>query len=291
MASESWRHHPAGEKMDRQRFCVYNQTSECFLSLGVTVADTMLECLEEMIARPTFPHDEGLWLVLSRRLYPVSLRMASPIDLLYLDRNHRVIHGVESSSRLHIASQRMAAASVLALPAHSIYSSQTQTSNQLVICVAEALEFRLKSASEGERPDRTRLSATSAEESNRIACSPGSGMFDDRRRAPRQLNPRLVAYDSNGDQLAVHGIRDASSTGLYLLTEKRWPLGTLVVMTLQQPDTVEKDSAPSIAVQLEVVRFGVDGVGLQFVSPGVLESTPWIEPEHVLDGVREGSCL
>jgi uncharacterized membrane protein (UPF0127 family) len=267
--------------MERQRFCVYNQTSECFLSLGVTVADTMSGRLKKLNTKPAIPHDEDLWVVPSKGLHTVSMRMAKPVDLLYLDGDYHVIQVVESSSKLHIALPKLAAASVLALPAHTIYSSQTQPGNQLVICAAEALEFRLKSAAESERMPELPFLETAKEYADRASISPERGIFDDRRRAPRQLNPRLVACDWNGDNLAVLGIRDASTTGLYLLTEKRWALGTMVVMTLQRRETVEENSGPSIAAQLEVVRCGVDGVGLQFVSPGVLDSTQWIEAEHV----------
>ena len=72
---------------------------------------------------------------------------------------------------------------------------------------------------------------------------------------------------------AVHGIRDASATGLYLLTENRWPLGTLVMMTLQRTDTSDGTFDGSIEVQLKVVRWGSDGVGLQFVLPETLEQS------------------
>jgi hypothetical protein len=73
--------------------------------------------------------------------------------------------------------------------------------------------------------------------------------------------------------MAVHGIKDTSATGLYLLTENRWPLGTLVMMTLQRTDSADEKLDRSIAVQLKVVRWGLDGVGLQFVLPEVLKQS------------------
>jgi uncharacterized membrane protein (UPF0127 family) len=273
--------------MERQRFCVYNQTCECFLSLGVAVADTMPGRLKELIARPSASRDEGLWVVPSKGRHTVNLRMAHPIDLVYLDRRYRVIRVVESSSKLLIAPLRSLEASVLAMPAHTIHWSQTQRGNQLVICVAETLEFRLKSAAGGELSHALCQVEEAGKHTQQIA-TPGVLKIEDRRKAPRRLDPRLIAYDWNGVNLAVHGIRDASATGLYLLTEKRWPLGTLVVMTLQRPSVVDTSSGPAIAVELEVVRCGQDGVGLQFVSPGALEPARWIESEHVKNGVRDG---
>jgi uncharacterized membrane protein (UPF0127 family) len=258
---------PAGEEMERLRFCVYDQTSECFLSLGVTAADTLPARLKLLLGRRTLRSDGGLWIVPSTGFHTFTTGMAGPIDLVYLDEGHRVVHVVESFPRFRIAPLKRNASSLLALPAHTVYSSQTQLGNQLVICVAEEMEFRLRSASSLDRPV----------EMSGFDPGTGSAIPRERRRMWRQMWPRLVAYDWNGANLVVHGIRDASATGLYLLTEKRWPLGSLVTMTLQRADVWVENSELSITVQLKVVRWGVDGVGLAFVLPETLESTPWID--------------
>jgi hypothetical protein len=93
--------------------------------------------------------------------------------------------------------------------------------------------------------------------------------------------PRLVAHDWDGAELVVHGIRDASANGLYLLTEKRWPLNALVWMTLQRTDNSDDNSESSITVQMKVTRWGADGVGLEFVQPETLEPSDWIEREQI----------
>jgi uncharacterized membrane protein (UPF0127 family) len=255
--------------MERLRFCVYDQTSECFLSLGVTTADTLPSRLKLLIGRRALRYDEGLWIVPSTGFHTFTTGMAGPIDLVYLDEQHRVVHIVESFPKFRIAPLKANAASLLALPAHTIYSSQTQRGNQLVICVAEEMEFRLRGA-----PSVDRAAEMSGFESGK-----GSAIPQERRKMWRQMWPRLVAYDWNGANLVVHGIRDASATGLYLLTEKRWPLGSLVTMTLQRADVWVENAELSITVQLKVIRWGVDGVGLAFVLPETLESTPWIEAE------------
>jgi len=66
-----------------------------------------------------------------------------PLDLIYLDEQYRVLHLVESFPTFRIAPLRTQAASVLQLPAHSIFSSQTKPGDQLVICVAEDMEQQL----------------------------------------------------------------------------------------------------------------------------------------------------
>jgi hypothetical protein len=89
----------------------------------------------------------------------------------------------------------------------------------------------------------------------------------DPRKAPRVRATGLAAYYWNGEAPVAHGIRDISSTGLYVVTEERWYPGTLVLMTLQRSGLEEEMAERSIAVQSRAVRWGSDGVGLQFVLP------------------------
>jgi hypothetical protein len=77
----------------------------------------------------------------------------------------------------------------------------------------------------------------------------------------------LAAYYWNGEAPVAHGIRDISSSGLYVVTEERWYPGTLVLMSLQRSDLGEEMAERSIAVQSRAVRWGPDGVGLQFILP------------------------
>jgi uncharacterized protein len=115
--------------------CAYNQTRECFLGLDVTVVDLPAAKAGERIATLTLKSGEGLWMSPFRGI-PTAEAMA-PLDLIYLDENSCVIDVVESFPTFLVSSSSPRAASVLALPAHSIYSSQTQSGDQLVLCVAE----------------------------------------------------------------------------------------------------------------------------------------------------------
>jgi hypothetical protein len=72
------------------------------------------------------------------------------IDLIYLDRDNRVIHLEESFGSFRIGPVRTAGASVLELPTRSIYSSQTQVGDQLLIYSPEAME-KFLDASDGGR--------------------------------------------------------------------------------------------------------------------------------------------
>jgi uncharacterized membrane protein (UPF0127 family) len=124
--------------MKRKTYCVYNQTRETFLSLSVTAADTIFARLRGFIGRLKLGSDEGIWLVPSRGVHTVGVLV--PLDLIYLDENYRVIYLIEHFPIFRIAPLRIQAESVLELPTHTIYSSQTQLGDQLVICVAEEMD-------------------------------------------------------------------------------------------------------------------------------------------------------
>jgi uncharacterized protein len=128
----------APARSESKRFCVYNQTRECFLSLGVTVANTTLARLRGLIGRFNLRSDEGIWVVPSSGIHTIGVMV--PLDLIYLDHSYRVIHTLEHFPTFHIAPIRADSDSVLELPTHTIYSSQTQMGDQLLICAAEEME-------------------------------------------------------------------------------------------------------------------------------------------------------
>jgi hypothetical protein len=176
---------------------------------------------------------------------------------------------IESFPRFCFAPTRGCAATILALPQRAVYSSQTQPGNQLVICRAEEMEFRLRSSSPPILDETLRPGAGKPSWPKNWLPQAPTG---DRRGAMRKRWPRLVAYDSKGSALAVHGIRDISASGIYLMTEERWPLGAQVKMSLQRTDSIDDNSGNPITVQLRVSRWGEDGVGLEFIQPEAEET-------------------
>ena len=85
------------------------------------------------------------------------------------------------------------------------------------------------------------------------------------RRAPRFPTPGLVAYYWTGGAPHSYQVGDMSATGLFLLTRERWAPGTLIQMTLQRQDGRNFGSDNSICVLSEVVRWGENGSGFNFV--------------------------
>jgi hypothetical protein len=107
----------------------------------------------------------------------------------------------------------------------------------------------------------------------------------DPRKAPREAVSGLAAYYWTGAAPVPHRIRDISATGLYLVTEERWYPGTLVLMTLQRTDCGEETKERSIYVHSRAVRWGNDGVGLQFILPDA--SDPRMGQNLLIDTVNK----
>ena len=84
-----------------------------------------------------------------------------------------------------------------------------------------------------------------------------------------------------------------------MVTEERWYPGTLVLMTLQRTNSGEAMEERSIAVHSRAVRWGPDGVGLQFVLADdekdpdrakitMLEAASKADVERFLERLKQG---
>jgi hypothetical protein len=288
--------------MASKTHCAYNQTRECFLGLQVTTADLPYGGIDKYMENLTLKSGEGLWLSPFRGIPVVNL--PAPLDLIYLDEDCRVTETVESFPTFRASASSPLPASVLVLPSHSIYSSQTQQGDQLLLCKAEEMGQRLDGEPESKaagtlqgavllrekplwsggpgmleleesgrcgRAPQQRHEMGLIKPGNKATAAPRNWLqrwwSPDPRKAPREAAPGLAAYYWNGAAPEAHGIRDISSSGLYIVTEERWYPGTLVLMTLQRTDVGEETAERSIAVQSRAVRWGHDGVGLQFILP------------------------
>ena len=127
--------------METRKYCVYNQTRESFLSLGVNVADTAAKQLKVLMENLTIKADAGLWLTPFRGV--PATKGLTPVDLIYLDEDNRVIQAIESFPNHAIEPTREQPASALVLAGHTIFSTQTQPGDILLICVADEMEERL----------------------------------------------------------------------------------------------------------------------------------------------------
>ncbi len=332
--------------MESRRLCAYNQTRECFLGLEVSSANLASAELKSLFRKLALKSGEGLWIDPFRGIPETD--MFAPLDLIYLDEDCQVIEVVESYPTFRASPSSPRAASVLALPIHSIYSSQTQSGDQLVLCVAEEMEGRLErfssasgvaggvqsavlvrgkplwsggpgvvelenhsvqvSSGEDHSDSRQMYEMDLIEPGMKYAKPPKSWLkrwwspdprsAPDQRDAPRETLPGLTAYYWTGAAPKAHSIKDISTSGLYVVTEERWYPGTLILMTLQTDVDGKENPEHSISVHSRAVRWGNDGVGLQFIPQDAPAAHSGLNPlqngangkelENFLERLRKG---
>jgi PilZ domain len=289
--------------MEFRQHCAYNQTRVCLLGMDLVAGDFTHASLAEQFPRLLPNSGSGLWIVPFRGISDQIVGVQ--LDLIYLDEHCRVIGMVESFPTYQISHSTPSAASVLVLPTLTICISQTQPGDQLLVCPAVELTQRLQrlsnsvSEAESEKVQGSGLRVqapahgsglTSPEAENQFASShadssetgvsepqkdlkPSRGWLrrwlfpdpPDARRLKRVPPPGLVAYFWTGGEPHAFSIRNISASGLYIVTEERWYQGTVLRIALTKPDSDPLSEVRSIRLQAKVVRWGNDGVGLQFI--------------------------
>jgi len=230
----------------QQQFCVYNESNECFLSLGATLGEASLSLLRRWLGIARRQADEGCW-IRPQELRP-KLGFGSIRDLLYLDSDYRVVHVAESFPAFRGAPIRSDASSLLALAPRTISFSKTRPGDQLMICAAGEMQSRLRRLHERESVRRREVRALPA-----LAAYPA-------RTIAGSLGAPEASIAENS-KLARHAVRDLSPQGLFLVTRDRWPIGAEVSMSLEPSGLVHKQP---ITVRMRVTQWGSDGVGLEF---------------------------
>jgi hypothetical protein len=99
--------------------------------------------------------------------------------------------------------------------------------------------------------------------------------YKENPRAQRRIPSGFAARRRDESASTPATIRDISSTGLYLLTEDRWPIDELIPLTIEVERVSDDPSEPRIPVQARVARHGEDGVGLTFVLPEGIDENLW----------------
>jgi len=94
-------------------------------------------------------------------------------------------------------------------------------------------------------------------------------------RAERRTRSGFIAWHTNNPASYPSVVKDLSSTGLYLLTEERWPIDELIPLTIELEGLPKNPAEDRIRVQARVARHGEDGIGLEFVLPVGLDAELW----------------
>jgi hypothetical protein len=98
--------------------------------------------------------------------------------------------------------------------------------------------------------------------------------YPEQPRADRLPAATLAAHCDTELSHIDAGVKNISSTGLYLVTEKRFSTGEVVHLTLHAQGSGE-DHSLEITVEARVARLGQDGVGLTFVLPAGVDTKLW----------------
>lgn len=126
--------------MSNREYCVYNETRENLLSPRVAFIDTRSDPLKavKVLIEGLAPNaDTGLWLNPMKSV-PAVPRLTA-YDLVYLDRDGCVVHGVELVPDDEAPKFEGAAASALVLPIHSFAASQAVAGDRFVLRPAEEM--------------------------------------------------------------------------------------------------------------------------------------------------------
>ena len=113
--------------------CVYNKTRERFVGTHVKVADGYFSRLIGLLgttqrwARP----GKGLWIVPSHGVHTIGMLYA--LDLIFLNRDRVVVDVEEHVRPFRISKVSFKSDSVLELPIHTVFRTETRVGDQLEI--------------------------------------------------------------------------------------------------------------------------------------------------------------
>jgi uncharacterized protein len=122
---------PASAPPPVARLAAFNRTRAQYLATRVELADNPWTRLRGLIGRNVqrFPQGSGLWIVPCRGVH--TWAMSFPIDLVYLTRDHLVLHLEHGLKPWRFAPIRIQAASVLELPENTLAATGTTIGDQL----------------------------------------------------------------------------------------------------------------------------------------------------------------
>jgi len=114
-----------------QSVTVVNQTRDAVLGDNIRVAGTSLSRLVGLLGKSSLEPGTGLLIVPSQAIHTVAMRF--PIDVLFLDRDWRVVHLRSAMVPFRLTGVHWKSRSVLELPAGVIAQTSTSVGDQLSV--------------------------------------------------------------------------------------------------------------------------------------------------------------
>ena len=115
------------------KYHLLNRTKQTVLALEVELADTSWTRMKGLLGTTPerFTSGKGLWITPSQGVHTIGMKY--PIDVVYLDKGHRVIHVSHSLPPFRFAAIKFKARSVIELPAGTLAQTQTSVGDVLEI--------------------------------------------------------------------------------------------------------------------------------------------------------------
>lgn len=280
--------------MDSPKFLLCNRSRESFLSLDVTLVDTINETLKSMVGDLALSPNGALWLKPYRGI-PVTPGFPA-FEIIYLDEDLRVLQPVEAFPNPSPNPLKAEPDSAVVLTPHTVLASLVRPGDQLAICTPEemsSLRASLRIAQPSVLPTNsdpgsiapqpaavngfsTLGISNSSHESEIFRPQPVEPWHSrlwhwfmerprERRRSDRFPLPGLVGYHWSGSTPTPQLVGNISQSGFFLVTTERPMPGTRILITLQRSGSSGSDPEDVLAVQSRVVRWGPDGVGFQLL--------------------------
>ena len=118
----------------------FNRTRTTYLATELMIARTHWSRFRGLMGTngSSFRRGQGLWIVPSHGIHTFAMRF--PIDVVYLDQEHLVIHIEEELKPWRMAAIRIHSASVLELPIGTIRDSETALGDQVDILMERPIQ-------------------------------------------------------------------------------------------------------------------------------------------------------
>jgi uncharacterized membrane protein (UPF0127 family) len=120
------------------KYHLLNQSKQTVLASEVELADTSWSRMKGLLGQTSesFTAGKGLWITPSQGVHTIGMKF--PIDVVYLDKGHRVIHISHSLPPFRIAAIKLKARSVVELPAGTLAQTRTSIGDVLEISAVQA---------------------------------------------------------------------------------------------------------------------------------------------------------
>ena len=118
---------------------VINLSKQTWLATKVRKADNFVTRLVGLLKRTTLGPEEALWLMPSKGIHTIGMKF--PIDVVFLNKAHRVIGLISAMAPYRLSSVHLRSFSVLELPNGTIRKSRTEIGDQFEISLAEVSEI------------------------------------------------------------------------------------------------------------------------------------------------------